>query len=295
MNLLQKILIPLDGSEVAEKAVSSGEEMARRLGSELLLMSVCGNGESSEQNLSAYLQDKAERLQQSGINSTTVTIGGDAPDQIIDFAERNGIDLIIMSTHGKTGISRWPMGDTCNKVLHESYVPLLLIRGLATVLGETSTHCILVPLDGSRRSEATIPYIASLINTGGSQVILLRVNEAAESHGEIVDDLVPCWEHYSREALSRTDKVIREYLEGIRQRIGNIDAEISCEVLTGKAAPEIIRYAEEKGISLITMSTHGYSGFSPWQLGSVSRKVIEGSTKPILLIRPRPTVMEVAD
>lgn len=295
MTSLQKILIPLDGSEVAEKAVFSGEELARRLGSELLLFSVCGNGESSEQSLASYLQRKVEGLQLSGIKSTPVIARGDAPNQILDFSEKNGVDLIILSTHGRTGVSRWPLGNTCSKVIHESYIPLLLIRGLTTVLGDRSAHRMLVPLDGSRRSESTIPYIASLIETIGHEVILLRVNEAAETHGEIVDELVPCWEQFREEALSRTDKVIREYLEGIRQRLEAIDAEISCETLAGKAAPEIIRYAEEKDVALIIMSTHGYSGFTPWQLGSVSRKVIEGSTKPILLIRPRPTVMEATD
>ena len=289
--MLNKILVTLDGSELAEKVIPYVIKIAGRLGNEVVLFSVCPN-EEVDHGIWKYLEEKTDELRAIGIKANPIVTTGDASDQIVDFSEKNGIGLIVMSTHGSTGVSRWSAGSVSNKVMHESYVPLLLVKAMSSGNGLNGDGETMVLLDGSRFSEASIPYVINMANVFNNETVLFRVNEAAEFRGEMFPELIPYWEQFRKEALSRTEESINRYLENMKMQIGVDGLNVSWKTATGKAANEIIKYAESNDIALVAMSTHGHSGFNHWAFGSVANKVVEGISKPVLLIRTKPTILD---
>ncbi|UCH50684.1 MAG: universal stress protein, partial [Chloroflexota bacterium] len=162
--MYEKILIPLDGSELAEQAMPYVERLAQKLKSEVILITVCLPGEPLERALTEYIERRAEKIQSLGIKARSLCIEGEPAVSIMNFAEKNNIGLIVISTHGKAGVSHWPLGSIASKIVQKSNIPVFLVRsnhpGKTTADKELSN--ILVTLDGSHFSEAIIPYVEKL-------------------------------------------------------------------------------------------------------------------------------------
>jgi nucleotide-binding universal stress UspA family protein len=142
--MYKKILVPLDGSELAERALVEAEQIARMFGSEIILfevvpfMPIYGSpelvtplivDEKQRESVEAYLAKLAGELKQKGFNvSTMVKTGQQVALEIIEFAKERGVDLIAMCTHGRSGITRWVLGSVTLKVLTRAENPILLIR-----------------------------------------------------------------------------------------------------------------------------------------------------------------------
>lgn len=142
--MYKKILIPLDGSELAKKALDHAEKLARIFGSEIVLfqvvpfMPIYGSpelitpliiDERQKEAVEKYLSNLAEELKEKGLKaSAVVKTGHQVAVEIIDFAKEIGADLIIMSTHGRSGITRWVLGSVALKVLTRAETPILLLR-----------------------------------------------------------------------------------------------------------------------------------------------------------------------
>ena len=142
--MYRKILVPLDGSELAERALVEAEQLARMFGAEIILfevvpfMPIYGSpelvtplivDEKQKESVEAYLAKVAGGLKQKGFNvASMVKTGQQVALEIIDFAKERGVDLIIMCTHGRSGITRWVLGSVTLKVLTRAETPILLIR-----------------------------------------------------------------------------------------------------------------------------------------------------------------------
>ncbi len=147
--MYKQILVPLDGSELAEKALPHAEELARRFGARLILFSVVEsvvvysqpgvvgpivsvtfNIEEEIEKTKGYLGNVAGKLRQAGLDASTEVRQGDAASQICDFAREIGAELIVMSTHGRSGVRRWVYGSVADRVLRGANVPILLVRAV---------------------------------------------------------------------------------------------------------------------------------------------------------------------
>jgi len=148
--MYQKILVPLDGSKLAECVLPHVEEIAKGChAGEVVLLRVCeppivlsdypGSESAWEEHLdqetthalqrcSLYLHEVEERLRASGINVRSDSLLGRAAEQIVDYAARNEIDLIVMASHGRSGPSRWGHGNVSEKVFRGTCVPILMVR-----------------------------------------------------------------------------------------------------------------------------------------------------------------------
>ena len=142
--MYKKILVTLDGSELVKKALVQAEKLAQTFGSEIILfqvvpfMPIYGSpelvtplivDEKQKESAEKYLLALAEELKRKGIKvSSAVKTGQQVALEIIDFAKETGVDLIIMSTHGRSGITRWVLGSTALKVLTRAETPILLLR-----------------------------------------------------------------------------------------------------------------------------------------------------------------------
>ncbi len=142
--MYQKILVPLDGSELAKKALDEAEKLAKCSGAEIILfqvvpfMPIYGSpelvtplivDEKQKESADRYLINVAEELKRQEFKVTTmVRTGQQVALEIIDFAKESGADLIVMCTHGRSGITRWMLGSVALKVLSRAETPVLLIR-----------------------------------------------------------------------------------------------------------------------------------------------------------------------
>ena len=286
--MYKRILVSLDGSELAEGALPYAERVAIRLHSEVILLTVCAPGDWLERPLRAYLEKRAGELSSLGIKASALVVQGNVAHEILDFAEKNDINLIIISTHGHTGPSIWPLGGVTNKILQKSRLPILLIssRELETVLREKELRKILVPLDGSQFAEAIVPHVEDLVKGMGNEVILIRVIEPVQ-----IPDVVRYTagfdeQKYEKEFTSKAEREAKRYLSKKESALRNKGVKVSSTSLLGMPAQTILQYAEDNSVSLIALSTHGFSGITRWAYGSVASKIIESSSKPVLLVRP---------
>lgn len=285
---LQKILVPLDGSGEAESVLPYLRDLAPRFESHVYILGV-GIGEKTRrvnQLLEDYIKETAGNLQGDNIKAEPVVLYGNAADKILDYTSEKKIDMIIMATHGRSGITRWWMGSIAEKVISESTAPVLLVRSKrpskAGAAGKVNVlHKILAPLDGSDTGESALSYAETLaINAQASVELLQIVSPPSTVESSLIGG--PDWRNF----LKAMHDAGENYLKIINSRLSDKGVKSTYKVVTGDPADKIVEYVEENKISLIAMSTHGRTGLARWVLGSVTDKVLHGARIPILLVRP---------
>jgi nucleotide-binding universal stress UspA family protein len=296
--LYERILIPLDGSELAQIVLPYAEKLAKALGSQLILIYVSESDEDKYHHMHQfYLQQMAEAAKRDAerfqdrqgagtIKVNSVIMVGDPAGEIVEYAAKQDIGLIVMSTHGRSGIKRWAMGSVADKVLRATRQPIALIRAKGArpdMLGErTILSKILVALDGSKESEAVIPHIEELASKLQAEVILLQVI-APDYH--IYAAGGPEYGVYAEQQIESMKKFARDYLEEIITGLKRRDIAAKAEIILGTAAETIINFADQTNASLVAMTTHGRSGVGRWAIGSVAERVLRAGNTPLLLVR----------
>ncbi len=281
--MFEKILVSLDGSELAEAALPYGRELAECLGSEIHMLGVCDLPRLPERLLKAYVDDSASKFKRAGLRAKAAVICGTPADIILEYAEKNGIDLIIMSTHGRSGLTRWVLGSVADKVLHSVTVPLFLINAkkAEAVVERKTFRKVLLPLDGSDTGEAAVPFAEELARKTNARLLLLSVMMPAYR--------ITAAQDYPGVDLEPIMKAQREsaenYLHDVEAKLKQKGITTSSDTMVGSAAETILDYSKEKQVDLIAMSTHGRSGFGRWILGSVTDKVVRASEIPVMVMR----------
>jgi nucleotide-binding universal stress UspA family protein len=295
--MYKKMLVPLDGSRLSEVVFPYAKDLAGRLGLEVILLHVYSLRESETMPLhQAYIEYKARIIKRQlrewqkktggGLEGGKLEVRGELakgypPEEIMGYAEKNDVDLILMATHGRSGVRRWVMGSVADKVLSVSSIPVWLIRaGTAesVTYDKWPKRTLLVPLDGSVLAEKVLPHVEILAKQPGTppvDVVLFRVAESPTTSG-----------HYFRNIPERREE-IEQYLANIEARLKNSDLRVQSKVLSGDPAEQIVGYGRENAFGIIVMSTHGHSGVSRWFYGSVATKVLETAYNPIFLVRPQ--------
>ena len=310
--MYQKMLVPLDGSELAEVVFTYAKELAGRLGLEAILLHI---GTPEEKDFipmrQAYIERAAETVKQQvqevqqrqGVKPGVKPAGvrgelteGYAAEEILRYVEENGIDLILMATHGLTGSKRWTVGHVTDKVLRASKVPVWLVRAGApdeVPYDKWPKKTLLVPLDGSEMAESVLPHIERLAKQTGPElveVVLLRICEPPLAPSYYVPEFAGAslnWGEYIQQEVAACKHTAKEYLIGIEQKLKDAGVSVQSEVPAGKAADEIVDYANKSPFNIIVMATHGRSGISRWVYGSVAENVLRDVSCPLFLVRPR--------
>jgi len=284
----KKLLVPLDGSPLAEKALPYATYIAKKHGSEIFLLSI-GSAPGSERITAlsrAYLELKAEKLKVEGIKTTTeIVYGGGVADRIVEYAEKNDVDMIAICTHGYSGFKRLMLGSVAEKVIGSTNCPVLMIRpgSREEVIG---LGRILLPLDGSFFSEAAVPYAAEMALGTGATITLLAVTEVPNVPSDRSPDIKPSWEEY-REALTQEAKQQAEvYLNRVKAEIEKKKVKVVCQVVVGDISGGICDVADCQNVDMVVMATHGRTGVSRLVFGSVARRIADESCQPVLLVRP---------
>ena len=303
--MYQKMLVPLDGSELAEEALTYAKELAGRLDLEVVLLHVGSQAASDSLPMyRAYVEHAAEilRLEAAEVQKRVGPPPGGQPvqvkgevvegypaDEILLYASEHEIDMILMVTHGRSGIGRWLLGSVADKVLQASRMPVWLVRAGAKGAVYNEQLRFLVPLDGSEVAELVLPHVEALSKQRGIQpveVVLVRVCEPLVVPPVGAPEASLNWMRVAEEHMMGTRHVAEEYLGGIKNRLEETGIKATVEVLEGSPADEIINCVNKGHCDLVIMATHGRSGLSRWAYGSVAEKLLLAVSCPIFLVRP---------
>jgi nucleotide-binding universal stress UspA family protein len=291
--MLKKILVPLDGSKLGELALNYATELAMSMNSEVYLVCVCDRVDEKYRNMcSAYLDKVSEGLRASLQEAIilpkvqTIVVEGQPDAKILDYAIENNINLIVMVSHGHSGIMPWATGSTASKIIQKSVIPILLIRASDTVDIKPASGLfgkILVPLDGSTISESVLPYVKEIAAQNKSEIVLLRVLEQGQ-HVRTIGGLD--YFAYTDQQVEEMRQEIVAYLNEINQKLATEGFTVKILAKTGDVAKVIIETIIQEDVSIVAMSSHGKSAAIKWVLGSVSNKILQAGKKPLLLVRP---------
>jgi nucleotide-binding universal stress UspA family protein len=293
-----RMLIPLDESKVAEQVLPYGRSLAKGLGIPVDLLEVVdpetlvafanpAQGRpldtlvaESMSRAKSYLEATARSFR--GVQVKCSTAKGKPEDEVIEKAGADKNTLVVMATHGRSGIQRWLLGSVADKVLHGATNHVLLVRGSdeGKTDGEAALKTVIVPLDGSTIAEQALPHVVALAARMQLQVVLIRAyalppTVSPEDYG-----------YYSAEMLDHLESEARDYLQKKANEIKKKGvANVTSVVNTGYGAEEIITLGRNTPDNFIAMSTHGRSGPQRWVLGSVTDRVVRHSGDPVLIVR----------
>jgi nucleotide-binding universal stress UspA family protein len=290
----RKILVPLDGSEIAEKALPFVKSIARLKNSNVILFAVSLTVfvDRRDRLFTSYLEVTAKELSEEGIKATTATSYGDVAREIVKYANDNKIDLIVMATHGYSRAKQWMFGSITQKVLYGTRVPVLLIKSKSPDVSVEFSR-ILLPLDGSPFSESAFPYVVGLAKNTNKEILLLHICEPpiVPSYGS--RPINPTWQKHRDDMWREMEGLSTSYLKktmaalkkkGIKAKSRVIRAQSSDVVKT------IMQVSKEENIDLIIIATRGRSGVSSWVYGGIANKIVDEFSQPILLIRPTTSI-----
>lgn len=275
--MLTQIMVPLDGSAVAERALPCAAAVARACGATLHLVRVVTAMEyltwepvpaftppdvyeAVLQEATTYLAAHQQRLSATGLTVRTAVPVATVGASLLDDERDAGIDLVVLCSHGRTGLARFALGSVAERLLHDGAAPLLLVRAFGPPL---ALDRAVVPLDGSVRAEQALAVLAALAGVAVRAVTLLRMIATGAEQQEA-----------------------EYYLAQIARHLPATLA-VDCRVEQGDPAACIAIAAGATG--LVVMATHGRMGVTRWALGSVADRVAHSGVAGVLLLRPQRT------
>jgi nucleotide-binding universal stress UspA family protein len=280
--VIEKILVPLDGTAQAASVLAPVRALARSTGASLELLRVVTRGDRAAfESAGTDLDAAARALRKSGIDASAAVRRGDPADQIVAAAAGDRVGLVAMATHGRVGVGRALMGSVATGVVAESPVPVMLLRPGGAAVAKLAR--LLVPVDGTPGGAVALGTAAELARATGAAVDVVEVVVpvplvGAHLGGAAVLRADGAWDvHALARARGYVEAVVGELrLEGV-VAVGHVDA--------GPVVPTILSTAERLGSDLIVMSTHALTGPARAILGSVADAVVRGSRRPVLLLR----------
>jgi nucleotide-binding universal stress UspA family protein len=292
MMLFNKILVPTDGSENTNPAISQALRLAKFTGAEVT--AICINDQSNYASTTDVVPDLDSHLYQAsvaavrkvveqgkniGVEVTPLVINGIPAREIIDASRE--YDLIVMGTIGRTGLAHLLLGSVAEKVIRFASCPVLVIHGAVDNQPDgLSFHRILIPTDGSNNTKPAVALGLTLAKTFQAEVIALSVSDVKNvpaSAGE-ADKADRYLNEVSQDAVS--------YVVNEGRKLGLM---VRTMVISGSPANEIINHSGN--YDLIIMGTMGRTGFAYLRLGSVAEKTVRHSRCPVLVVGARTTAI----
>jgi nucleotide-binding universal stress UspA family protein len=315
--MFQHILVPLDGSTRAEQALPVATRIARATGGSLLLVQVVPQpidysggwapivaGEMIEVEMDGatdYLKAMAASQLLAGIETRTEVSLGMAAQYLIAVTEEHEVDLVVLCSHGRTGFTRWALGSVAHSLVHQSAVPVLVLRqeealSLSSNGDRKRPLRTLVPLDGSPLAEAALSpathLTAALAAPGRGALHLVQVVKPFPSTTEegVVSEL-------NAEAIQRAKAYLAHVVERLQGMVKDLRLAVTYSVELGTdVASTLVNLAEHRSegkdaegvgaCDLIAISTHGRGGLERWVMGSVTDRVLNTTRLPMLTVRP---------
>jgi nucleotide-binding universal stress UspA family protein len=309
--MFDSILVPLDGSQLAECVIPHVFAVAQSNNSEITLLRIMekGNTDTSAQLFDLlnwqinkkkailYLEKMKARFQGSGLKTHSVVQEGLAAEGIIEYAQRNSIKIIILSSHGKSGLTQWGLSNVSQKIILSAMTSLLIIRAhqfldYAGKFSEQPVYQrILVPLDGSQRAENVLPAIVPLALFHKSQIHLVQVVQTPEMARQMPTQRSDI--DLSKRIITSNQEEAVHYLEQVKSRSSLDGIDVQTHLITSdNAAVSLHELVEQQDIDLLLLGAHGYSGNLQWPYGSLVNNFIMYGKIPLMIVQDLPARQE---
>lgn len=298
--MFRRILVPLDGSAVGACGLPHAATIARSFpGSVVVLLRVAESKRGQDDRLDsvdwriaradacAYLESTAKELGDQGLPVETRVAVGRASEQILEMTRREHVDLLVLCSHGRGGITDFALAGTAHKAISRSSTSILLVRAReeeAPAVGPLRYGKILVPLDGSQRADWALQVAACIARSHGAELLLVHVVSEPGSWGPT--------------ALERPDpelerRWIEANVDAARNHMARVEKGLASErlrlrtrvLVASHVARTLEEIAKEEDVDLIVVSAHGRSPGPGWPYGSVTASLLAEGTKPILVFQ----------
>ncbi len=297
--MFEHILLPLDGSSLAELVLPHAVALSEAFNSKLTLLRVIYKDNDEEQNnivnpmawqikkseAEAYLKSVHNHLAEVNVDSKIKIMEGKPAQQIIDFAQNEGVELIIMSSHGSSGVSAWNINSNVQKVLLRAFVPVMIIRAYQEQAGSLTGlkyQRLFLPLDGSKRAECILPMVKSICSAQDSKVFLTHIIEEPRLPRQTpVSDEV---KNIIEQLKDLNFKEAKTYLAQLKEQFEPDRVET---IIESSEKPSITMHniIDREQIDLVMLSAHGYSGESRWPYGNIALSFIVYGTTPLIIMQ----------
>lgn len=310
--MFDTILVPLDGSQLAGCVLPHVVAIARPFDAEITLLRILEknhagasaqmfdllNWQINKTRAALYLDKIQARLQRSKIRVKTEVLEGLIAEGITEYAQNWGMKLIVLSSHGRHGLTQWGISSITQKIILSAQTSLLIVRahqyvGHSDELTEASVYRhILVPLDGSQRAENVLPIVTQLANFHKSQIHLVQViqtPEMARQMPPVREDI-----ELSNRIVERNREEAERYLEQLKSRSYLEGITIQTHLIASdNAAVALHQLVEQEQIDLVALSAHGYSGNHQWPYGSMVNNFIMYGKVSLLIVQDLPSRQEL--
>jgi nucleotide-binding universal stress UspA family protein len=310
--MFDTILVPLDGSQLAECVLPHAVAVARSFDAEITLLRMLEknqagtssqlfdlvNWQINKTRAALYLEKIRTRFQEANIPARTTVMEGLIVEGITEFAQNRGMKLIILSSHGRNGLTQWGISSVTQKIILSAQTSLLIIRAHqygahGDELLETSVcRRILVPMDGSHRAENVLPIITQLANFHKSQIHLVQVIQTPEMARQMPPARADI--DLSNQFVARNLEEAGRYLEQLKSRSYLEGIAVQTHLLTSDNAAVVLhQLVEQEQIDMVALSAHGYSGNHQWPYGSMVNNFILYGKVPLLIVQDLPARQEL--
>lgn len=297
--MINHILVPLDGSALAECVLPHVLAIAPVTQARVTLIHVLEhpenrNGNSpidpmgwhmQKQEVQTYLEQTAERLKQAGLDTSHVLLEGKSAESIIDYARANDVDLIALSTHGRTGLSGWNVSSVVQKVLLRAYRSILLARAYGPPPTDGIQYKrIFVGTDGSARAEFMLPVAIGLAERHKSELVIGTVIERPA----LIQRMPPSEKDtkLSKQLAERNQKVVVHYHEQVSTQLSLKGLEVKSAVAVADHAVSALHdMVDELKADLVILVAHGESGERRWPYGSIATSFIAHGSTPLMILQ----------
>ncbi|MDS0282864.1 universal stress protein [Haloarcula onubensis] len=290
--MYEHILVPTDGSDHARRAAEHATLLAEGFDATVHLLAVVDieaaagpfsaggvDDEYVDQRTAAQrtaLSDLADSLDYSGAVETTVVTGTPA-EGILDYARNGGADLVVMGTHGRSGLRRYLTGSVAERVVRLSPVPVLTVRATeASAVGEGYDD-ILLPTDGSERAAAAVAPALAVADAFGSTVHVVSVVNV----GDIAtgaETSVPA------ELLDELEDAAADATAAVASETQAAGVDAVTDVWTGRPKHDLLEYVDDHDIEMVVMGTHGRTGLERVLLGSTAEALVRRAEVPVMTV-----------
>jgi nucleotide-binding universal stress UspA family protein len=299
--MFNRILLPMDRSPLAECVLPHTVAVARAFESGITLAHVMEsphranwrravdplNWRIRKAEAESYLGDLALRLQKAGLAAEKQILEGPAAERIVEFSRKNDIPLIMLSSHGQSGLSGWNVSSVVQKIILRAHTSIMIVRAYQPASADVTGlryRRLLVPVDGSQRAEFILPVVETLARAHEAETLLAHVVRRPEiprqtpptdEDVELADRLV---ERNQTEAI--------RYLNQLRTRLSG-EAQVRV-VVSDHVAATLHELVDQEKIDLVLLTAHGYSSLTRWPYGSVVSSFITYGATALLIVQDLP-------
>jgi nucleotide-binding universal stress UspA family protein len=291
----------LDGSLLAECSLPHAVALARAFDAQLRLVQVLEKPAGApwarfidplewhvwQADARAYLERWVGRLAEARVQAVAQLVEGTAASAILSVAGESGSGLIVLSSHGQSGLSGWTIGSVVQKVMDAAHMPVMIVRAGPTApqqLDAIHYRTLMVPLDGSQRAECSLPIASTLARARGSRLLLAHVAMRPEMPRRMP---LPSEEQALVERLTaRNREAAHRYLTDLQ---GQIVARVETRLLEGSEATSPLHtLSEREDVDLLVMGAHGYTGAAAWPYGRTALHFIVYGRRPLMIVQDQP-------